>query len=98
MFVHVLLDNKMTLLKILLNPGLNSAIFRGTRPSVKSKDLNCTPKTTLHKTEYQPNLHVRPRPISDHLSNTTGCSKRPFLVSDSNFLGVDIFKIFNSLT
>ena len=97
MFVHAL-DKKMTLLKILLNPGLNSAIFRGTRPSVKSKEINCAPKSTLHKTEYQPNLHVRPRPISDHLSNTTGCSKRPFLVSDSKFLRVDIFKIFHSLT
>ena len=93
MFVHAL-DKKMTLLNFLLNPGLNS----GTRPSVKSKEINCAPKSTLHKTEYQPNLHLRPPPISDHLSNTTGCSKRLFLVSDSNFLGVDIFKIFHSLT
>ena len=44
MFVHAL-DKKMTLLKILLNPGLNSAIFRGTRPSVKSKEINCAPKS-----------------------------------------------------
>ena len=44
MFVHAL-DKKNTLLKILLNPGLNSAIFRGTRPSVKSKEINCAPKS-----------------------------------------------------
>ena len=44
MFAHAVLDNKMTLLKILLNRGLNSTIFRGTRPNVKSKELNCAPQ------------------------------------------------------